>query len=539
MTHMNILIVDDQADVVKGILNNVSFGKLGFDVVKTANSGEEALGILEGFPIDVLLTDIEMPKMSGLDLIAHAKEKQPKLLSVLLTSHARFSYAQESITLGCFRYIVQPAPYEEIESCLRSAVSALNAAQEAQRERDFGRLFKTHEQEFVSSSIERLYSKNHTDVLDAQKVLNDYGYHISDTSAAELLFVNLFANQSNASLYPSQNHVISAIAGALPLLCEDPEMEFLVSVQPCRQYSLLALSNKQDMFPIQFSKLENFYRALCDKLYSVPVACYVSDVFACGQLYSVAKDISQNMRENISKQTGLFFCQSDQDYVELPVSLFSYVERWTRLLNANQRSLLKDNIWAFIHENIEYAPNRYQKLFELHQSLLQMFFRYFYDKGIEVAALFDDRYTYKACIESYSTVEELEKMADFMLAHLDCDQVEKEPLSYIEKGKNYIMSNLNAALTVKEVAEHVHLNPEYFTRIFKKETGIGVKDYIIACKMSMAKDLLINSNLPVYMVSLELGYSNFSYFDMLFKQKENMTPLEYRRLHKKGTAGPN
>ena len=64
-----------------------------------------------------------------------------------------------------------------------------------------------------------------------------------------------------------------------------------------------------------------------------------------------------------------------------------------------------------------------------------------------------------------------------------------------------------------------------------------IKDYITGCKINIAKDLLKNSKLPVYMISLELGYSNFSYFVQLFKQMEDMTPLEYREMHKKVCAG--
>ena len=98
----------------------------------------------------------------------------------------------------------------------------------------------------------------------------------------------------------------------------------------------------------------------------------------------------------------------------------------------------------------------------------------------------------------------------------------------MEKAKAYISENYSQLLSVKEVAEHVHLNPEYFTRLFKKETGKNIKNYIVDCKMTLAKDLLATSNLPVSMVALEVGYTNFSHFTQIFKKIENMTPSEYR-----------
>ena len=83
------------------------------------------------------------------------------------------------------------------------------------------------------------------------------------------------------------------------------------------------------------------------------------------------------------------------------------------------------------------------------------------------------------------------------------------------------------------MAGYIGLNPEYFTRLFKRETGHNIKDYILQCKFTIAKDLLSNSNLPISMVALELGYSNFSHFTQMFKRVEGFTPKEYRLLGQK------
>lgn len=123
---MNILIVDDQISVLKGLLNGIHFQELGFTSVDTAMSTGEALKILEKKPIHILLTDVEMPGRNGLELNSIVKEKYPDVLRIVLTSHAVFSYAQTSIKLGCFDYIVQPAPFEDIEATLKRAIDAVN-----------------------------------------------------------------------------------------------------------------------------------------------------------------------------------------------------------------------------------------------------------------------------------------------------------------------------------------------------------------------------------------------------------------------------
>ena len=126
---------------------------------------------------------------------------------------------------------------------------------------------------------------------------------------------------------------------------------------------------------------------------------------------------------------------------------------------------------------------------------------------------------------------------DFLLDATFSTQPQAAP-DYIEKAKEYISENYNRLLSVKEVADYVHLNPEYFTRLFKTETGQNLKNYIIDCKLMMAKDLLANSNLPVSMVALEVGYSSFSHFTQIFKKAENMTPSEYKlRVTKQNSTG--
>lgn len=82
---------------------------------------------------------------------------------------------------------------------------------------------------------------------------------------------------------------------------------------------------------------------------------------------------------------------------------------------------------------------------------------------------------------------------------------------------------------MKDVADYVHLSPEYFTKMFKKEVGQNIKNYILQVKVDVAKDLLGNPNIPISKIALDLGYSNFSHFTQMFKKFESITPTDYRK----------
>ena len=99
----------------------------------------------------------------------------------------------------------------------------------------------------------------------------------------------------------------------------------------------------------------------------------------------------------------------------------------------------------------------------------------------------------------------------------------------IRDAISYIREHLGTNMSIGEIAAAVHLNPQYFMRLFKKETGMSVLEYITDCRLASAKQMLEDTNLPITEVSLAAGYDNFSYFSKLFRRNEGMSPSEYRK----------
>lgn len=122
---MDLLIVDDQISVINGIINQIDFSALGIDQVFTACDALEAKHIFQDHEISILLSDIEMPGEDGLSLNKWVADSYSSTVRILLTSHASFKYAQQSMKLGCFDYILQPAPLHEIEDVVRRATEKI------------------------------------------------------------------------------------------------------------------------------------------------------------------------------------------------------------------------------------------------------------------------------------------------------------------------------------------------------------------------------------------------------------------------------
>ena len=122
-----------------------------------------------------------------------AKELQPDLLLILLTSHAVFAYAQDSVKLGCFDYIVQPAPYELILETLRRAAAHLKKNQLDKVLHHYGSLFVENRSDFLNTVAYQLISENRREMEEAVSVLARAGLYITSDTAAQLILVDDFS----------------------------------------------------------------------------------------------------------------------------------------------------------------------------------------------------------------------------------------------------------------------------------------------------------------------------------------------------------
>ncbi len=136
---MNLLIVEDEIEIIQGILASVCWEDIGMDSVLYATSLEEAVRKFESWRIGIVLCDIELPDGSGLDFLEWVQEKHPKTVSMIMTCHEEFDYAKRAVALGCKDYIVKPIVYEELEEKLSGIRQALQESRDNDRYQAFGR----------------------------------------------------------------------------------------------------------------------------------------------------------------------------------------------------------------------------------------------------------------------------------------------------------------------------------------------------------------------------------------------------------------
>ncbi|MBM7580146.1 response regulator transcription factor [Jeotgalibacillus terrae] len=123
----------------------------------------------------------------------------------------------------------------------------------------------------------------------------------------------------------------------------------------------------------------------------------------------------------------------------------------------------------------------------------------------------------------------MQKAADHSLTGLEQDQ--KQMTSPVQAGRDYIDNHMDRQMTIREVAEHVHLNPSYFSVIFKEQTGLTFSEYVTRKRLQKAKHLLLTTSMPVADIAESAGYQTAKYFNKIFKEYEGITPGRFRKHH--------
>ena len=525
---MNVLIVDDQISVINGILSGVHFKELGIDVVRTATSSEEALAVFKEVPVDIMLSDIEMPGESGLELNRKIQEQYPETYRILLTSHAEFRYAQESVKLGCFDYLLQPSPYWEIEDCLLRALQQIYQERKKSRLYEYGQLLEKNETELMDHIVTEIFSRIPDDVDSSLEFLNKMGYPISKEKNIQIIIVDVQSFRISDEPKFSEKSTHKAISNALKEANITYPVLALSTVNRFRQFVLVLFSATSEDVTVSDGQYQVFYEKLSAALADEALTCYISNWIACKYVRDEMKKMHLYMDENISNRTGIHLT-SGQDFSAAAVTnLAESVERWKTLITAGQKRMLDIEIEEFLKSIVENSKNKLKSLCELHQQLTHIFFGFFYDNNADIRYLFNEDYSYADYMNSFKDTDSLRKAVSFMLDAIDNIQKNSGEKSDVEKAKSFIANNISNPITVQDVADYVNLSAGYFTKVFKRATGQNIKEFIALSKISAAKEMLEHSNISISMIALELGYSYFSHFTQVFKKYEHITPSEYR-----------
>ena len=210
---------------------------------------------------------------------------------------------------------------------------------------------------------------------------------------------------------------------------------------------------------------------------------------------------------------------------------YNIEEKWKILLEDEDKQDA-DNL---IEQTLEWIKNRNdnsETLIKVHQSILQIAVSLLKKKGMTL----DNLTSLESSLRGHETAFTFEQFRQWMKSIIAVvsansaaygNKLQKNSIVY--ELQRYIQQNLDQRLTRDELSELVHLNESYLSRLFHKETGMSLSDYILKERMKKAGELISETDKPIYGIANQLCYDNFSYFSKMFKKVYNITPQEYRK----------
>lgn len=512
MQSMNILIVEDDTMLrnwLSMLLSNLQNYQL---QIHEACDGIEALAVCGETPIDLVITDIKMPRMDGLQLIQKLKDAYPDIRTALLSSYDDFSFVKVAIQCGALDYILKA------EMTIKDLSQLLDKVQN-----DF------QMEHILSKGIFPDYSA----ILNAQQAMTNF--LASDTSTDTLL--------EQLSLPPDppalailflhlqdQRDVDIPIFEAADICEKTLSSESLSGVAiPYRGENCVLLyacsdsaAEFQQMEAIKFTSLvENNFQ----KYLNLPIN-FGFHMF-CRRGDSLRTCINEVFKAAGYRQ----YYGSDTKCVDTFPAFPAWKEKIQKALNSNQLESAAGDLKSFLSD--AHTARLSPELLRADLLVLLNLFMAFHDRTQARSIPCQPLHTELNDITHAETRETVESSVNaflraFSLA-LNRKKMNLSPAVY--NALAYVDENYAGKISLDGVAEHIFMNRSYFCQLFKKEVGMTFGEYLEYVRIENAKRLLSETNLSILSIAEQSGFNNQAYFTRVFKKATDITPMYYRKIH--------
>lgn len=520
---MNLLIVDDQAKVVQGLLKGIDWPAYGIDQVYGALSVAGALEIFQAHAIDVLLCDIEMPIANGLSLVQWVKEHGLDTQCILLTSHAKFEYAQQSVKLHVSDYILQPASYESIAAAVQNAVRKICAERTEKELTGLGETFTSQESAIVGGALWRW--------LSGQGNREEIAHYVSlgklpdRAQPCVLALIQILRWTILDTWTPALLTVaFDNIAGELFSACVQ---QTLVTPVGTNNFALLVWG--KDKMPdtvlrTQLSLLSN----VCRQYFGFAVALYCAEELCPEQMLDSWERLNRMCSNNVARKSAVFYLDTQNQREEAPQAFnIPAIGLWKDQLHGDHPQLVEQEAFSLLDRLS--AANRIdaRTLHIFYQEFLLIFHSALGENHSFWHEVLADPQNFKIYCEAPRSVEQMKTFLHLAISCL-AEHSATPQQDLMRRIDDYIDQHMEEEISRLDLAGQVFLNADYLNRLVRQITGCSLKEYVSRRKLNRARMLLLTTRLPVAIVASKVGYINAAHFSVAYKKQFGQSPMQTR-----------
>jgi len=536
-----LAIFEDEQTVRKNIIKKIDWEKYGFIIVGEAENGVEGLEVIEATVPDVIITDIEMPFMDGLELSKITREKYPTVKIVILTGFDEFKYAKSAIDLEVVEYILKPVSAEGLIATIKKLKEQLDI-EIGQKEnlqllkQNYLKSLPIIRENFLNELISNKHDKS--DILEKANYLN--------INLHEEIFVCSVINIDKASInkinFAQSDYELIKFA-VLNTSREIVERLNLGHVFSHEDHiviiSLFSSNDKLHIEEILFKYLEEI-RYYIEKYMKITVSIGIGNL--CYNVEEISNSyknalISLNYRFIIGNNKLIYIDDLEpQNLIKI-----EFDEKKEELLLTSIKFGSKQDVCKTIEELFSYFKdektsfNDYQVyLLEILAVIVKVSKSLMLDSG----ELFGQNYNLFVEMFKFNTLSEVKQWFENICIQLMTSISATRQSSckmHVENAKKFIKENYwNSEISINSVSNYLHISPSYFGAIFKEQVGETFINYLLSVRMFNTKSLISTTSLKNYEIAEKVGYTDQYYFSHSFKKYFKISPNEFRNnLNKK------
>ncbi len=534
-----ILIAEDESEMRNLLVKYIKREEPDLEVVGSAINGKEALDLVEVCRPDIVLTDISMPVMDGLEFLQKAIGQNIPLKAVIISGYDEFEYAKKAIALGVSEYLLKPFDPFELKEILEKIKGELG------------------KQKILMDNMQLLKEKvDVNDAMHKERVLRDIvegklmqeepdlkGLNLeADFYCICLLKLPLYLSSANWNIGRQEN--IEELVAVLREGCIPREIH-VQGLNFKENGAILILSGnaseKRQFFYQVREGMEHLQKSM-EKYYDIRLICVIGGIYdTWKKLRDSYEETLQEWRGLTSSDKQLIICGEDkteEDSVGMP-DISRMIKNLKEQILLSVRMGQEKEAMQYLDELIQgyatIAPRKTDFVAISAEELVYAIFNEAEQSDIRLSEELSNEEIQKQMKEQLKTASLLEikelLRSYFAICHTSFveNKDRKQAEVIVDNVKNLIEYNLECEeLTLEWISEKVHFSSAYVRQIFKQKTGERIMEYVIRKRMEKAANLLLKTNMKIQEIAVACGYSNQRYFASSFKKYYDCTPTDFK-----------
>ena len=508
---LKVLIADDEEVVLKGLKHIIDWEALGFTICGEAENGNDTLQKMKLLKPDLVLLDIRMPHLTGLEIIEMSKSFSYHSEFIILSGYSDFSYAQAAVKLGVNNYLLKPVDEDELKKAV------IDVRHSIEKDRQTQTIYEKYKATAKDTIIFNFISGKE----------EAFSYDLND--------LNLLSDQYMVLTYEKYNQT--------SVLEDNWDFAELLRVgnQNQTRFNHITINHQEIILLKGKTSIEKFYHLLKHYQSGPEKGSPLDSIFlAYGRPVDYIAELKVSYTDVCRLLHRRFFCHENQhvlsyinlpdqnmltakleDFDEYPSILSGYIQSHNRSMLAETLCKLEHSLF-FCNTDISHIK---RALIDIFLQVKQKISHIYYTMSIP----FPDN---AGIIEAITTKNYLFEIIQFFSEQFElCTQTigHQKSEDIIEDVIYYINHNFSENLKLESIAPLFGYNSSYLGKVFSQKTGENFNSYLDRIRIDQAKKFLIDDELKVYEIAERIGYKNPDYFHKKFKKYTNTTPAEFRK----------